>query len=75
MQYQVIAAMLVILFLILYREHRNGQKKLTDAFEAKIGRLEQELHEIQDNVCAIRSKVSRSDSQRASVPTENAKAR
>ena len=57
MESQLIAAMLVILFFLLYKEHKNGQKRLEERLSEEINRLKYRLQMIDDSVNAVGDKV------------------
>jgi predicted nucleic acid-binding Zn-ribbon protein len=50
MQYQLIIAMVVTLFLLFYREHKTSEKRIVDAFSDKTHRLEREITSLQQRI-------------------------
>jgi predicted nucleic acid-binding Zn-ribbon protein len=55
---QLVSAMLVILFLILYREHKKGQKQLSEALKTQVDRLKQAMEAIDSDLKSLTEKMA-----------------
>jgi hypothetical protein len=75
MEFQIITAMLVTLFFLLYREHRIGQKKIAETFKAEMDRLHNEIKALEpgpgradEATRPVSQKAEKVDTKLSSVP-------
>jgi hypothetical protein len=57
MELQLVAAMLVILFFILYREQRKSHREASEALRNEVNRLQQSMVAIDDRICTLSENV------------------